>query len=151
MACFSSQGSGIKVTAHMFILIYKLIRQMYYHVYPWSKQHVFFIQVYNWSGVPKHINFNKYVKCLAMSDNTLYCGCSGYSIQVQSECIRTQYPYLAFCNFVLFRRKDMERKYSTFLSLLFGLPGEEDMQAKHLKNFLLVQRWLSLRMKTRPL
>lgn len=57
VACFSSQGSGIKV--------------------------------YNWSGVPKHINFNKYVKCLAMSDNTLYCGCSGYSIQEVDLCKHT--------------------------------------------------------------
>ncbi|XP_077246554.1 putative E3 ubiquitin-protein ligase LIN-1 isoform X2 [Tasmannia lanceolata] len=38
-------------------------------------------KVYNWSGVPKHINFNKSVKCLAMTEENLYCGCTGYSIQ----------------------------------------------------------------------
>jgi len=43
-------------------------------------------QVYNWSGAPRHINFNKYVKCLAMSGDKLYCGCSGYSIQVNFLC-----------------------------------------------------------------
>lgn len=39
------------------------------------------VKVYSWSGVPKHINFNKTVKCLAMTGDTLYCGVSGYSIQ----------------------------------------------------------------------
>ncbi|CAK7346186.1 unnamed protein product [Dovyalis caffra] len=39
------------------------------------------VKVYSWSGVPKHINFNKTVKCLAMTGDTLYCGASGYSIQ----------------------------------------------------------------------
>ncbi|KAF8410441.1 hypothetical protein HHK36_002970 [Tetracentron sinense] len=39
------------------------------------------VKVYNWGGVPKHINFNKSVKCLAMEDGKLYCGCTGYSIQ----------------------------------------------------------------------
>jgi hypothetical protein len=42
---------------------------------------IVFSQVYSWSGVPKHINFNKTVKCLAMTGDTLYCGVSGYSIQ----------------------------------------------------------------------
>ncbi|OIV90619.1 hypothetical protein TanjilG_01700 [Lupinus angustifolius] len=37
--------------------------------------------VYNWSDTPKLINFNKYVKCLAIAGDKLYCGCSGYSIQ----------------------------------------------------------------------
>nr|GMC50306.1 BRCA1-A complex subunit BRE [Ipomoea batatas] len=37
--------------------------------------------VYNWSGSPKHVNFNKYVKCLALAGDKLYCGCTGYSIQ----------------------------------------------------------------------
>lgn len=39
------------------------------------------VKVFNWSGVPKSINFNKQVKCLAMDGEKLYCGCSGYSIQ----------------------------------------------------------------------
>ncbi|PIA57254.1 hypothetical protein AQUCO_00600175v1 [Aquilegia coerulea] len=39
------------------------------------------VKIYNWSGVPKHVTFNKYVKCLAMTDRKLYCGCTGYSIQ----------------------------------------------------------------------
>nr|AZL93829.1 U-box/WD40 protein [Ceanothus thyrsiflorus] len=39
------------------------------------------VKIYDWSGAPKHINFNKYVKCLAMTENKLYCGCSGCSIQ----------------------------------------------------------------------
>ncbi|KAK4275107.1 hypothetical protein QN277_018243 [Acacia crassicarpa] len=38
-------------------------------------------KVYNWSEAPKIINFNKHVKCLAMSGNKLYCGCSGYIVQ----------------------------------------------------------------------
>lgn len=48
-ACFSSQGSGVKV--------------------------------YYWSGVPRHVNFNKTVKGLVLVGDKLYCGCSGYSIQ----------------------------------------------------------------------
>ncbi|XP_019428406.1 PREDICTED: putative E3 ubiquitin-protein ligase LIN-1 isoform X4 [Lupinus angustifolius] len=40
------------------------------------------VKVYNWSDTPKLINFNKYVKCLAIAGDKLYCGCSGYSIQV---------------------------------------------------------------------
>lgn len=39
------------------------------------------VKVYNWSGVTKHVNFQKYVKCLAFMDDKLYCGCTGYSIQ----------------------------------------------------------------------
>ncbi|KAE9619224.1 putative transcription factor WD40-like family [Lupinus albus] len=39
------------------------------------------VKVYNWSDTPKVINFNKYVKCLAIAGDKLYCGCSGYSIQ----------------------------------------------------------------------
>ncbi|KAA8528755.1 hypothetical protein F0562_036110 [Nyssa sinensis] len=42
------------------------------------------VKVYNWSGVPKHINFNKNVKCLVMKGGKLYCGCTSYSIQVFS-------------------------------------------------------------------
>ncbi|PKA66456.1 Putative E3 ubiquitin-protein ligase LIN-1 [Apostasia shenzhenica] len=38
-------------------------------------------KVSTWSGVPKQVNFNKNVKCLAMTDANLYCGCTGYSIQ----------------------------------------------------------------------
>ncbi|MCH95766.1 E3 ubiquitin-protein ligase LIN-1-like, partial [Trifolium medium] len=37
--------------------------------------------VFNWLDTPKLINFNKYVKCLAVAGDKLYCGCSGYSIQ----------------------------------------------------------------------
>ncbi|OMO97147.1 hypothetical protein COLO4_14846 [Corchorus olitorius] len=39
------------------------------------------VKVYNWSGIPKHINFNKHVKSLAMAGDKIYCGCSGYNIQ----------------------------------------------------------------------
>ncbi|CAJ1976591.1 unnamed protein product [Sphenostylis stenocarpa] len=39
------------------------------------------VKVFNWSEAPKLINFNKYVKCLAVAGDKLYCGCSGYSIQ----------------------------------------------------------------------
>ncbi|KAB2046622.1 hypothetical protein ES319_D01G248300v1 [Gossypium barbadense] len=39
------------------------------------------VKVYNWAGIPKHINFNKNVRCLAMSGDKIYCGCSGYNIQ----------------------------------------------------------------------
>ncbi|KAJ9186445.1 hypothetical protein P3X46_002017 [Hevea brasiliensis] len=44
------------------------------------------VKVYNWSGVPKHVTFNKTVKCLAMTGDKLYCGCSGYSIQEVDLC-----------------------------------------------------------------
>ncbi|XP_052191307.1 putative E3 ubiquitin-protein ligase LIN-1 isoform X2 [Diospyros lotus] len=44
------------------------------------------VKIYNWTGVPKHINFNKSVKCLAMTDSKLYCGCTGYSIQEVDLC-----------------------------------------------------------------
>ncbi|XP_038714919.1 putative E3 ubiquitin-protein ligase LIN-1 isoform X2 [Tripterygium wilfordii] len=44
------------------------------------------VKVYNWSGAPKHVNFNKYVKCLAMVGDKLYCGCSGYNIQEVDLC-----------------------------------------------------------------
>ncbi|XP_039059934.1 putative E3 ubiquitin-protein ligase LIN-1 [Hibiscus syriacus] len=47
------------------------------------------VKVYNWSGTPKHINFNKSVKCLAMTGNKLYCGCSGYNIQELDLCSGT--------------------------------------------------------------
>ncbi|GAA0152215.1 hypothetical protein LIER_10751 [Lithospermum erythrorhizon] len=39
------------------------------------------VKVHDWSGPPRHVNFNKHVKCLALSDTTLYCGCTGLSIQ----------------------------------------------------------------------
>ncbi|KAK6115209.1 hypothetical protein DH2020_007478 [Rehmannia glutinosa] len=39
------------------------------------------VKVYNWSGVPRNINFSKQVKCLMMDGDKLYCGCSGYAIQ----------------------------------------------------------------------
>ncbi|CAI9763800.1 unnamed protein product [Fraxinus pennsylvanica] len=39
------------------------------------------VKVYNWSGVPKHVNFNKNVKSLALTADKLYCGCTGCSIQ----------------------------------------------------------------------
>ncbi|XP_047325164.1 putative E3 ubiquitin-protein ligase LIN-1 [Impatiens glandulifera] len=44
------------------------------------------VKIYNWVGVPKHINFNKSVKSLAASGSKLYCGCSGYSIQEVDLC-----------------------------------------------------------------
>ncbi|GMJ08460.1 hypothetical protein HRI_004515200 [Hibiscus trionum] len=44
------------------------------------------VKVYNWSGIPKHINLNKNVKCLAMRGDKLYCGCSGYNIQEVDLC-----------------------------------------------------------------
>ncbi|XP_057489854.1 putative E3 ubiquitin-protein ligase LIN-1 [Actinidia eriantha] len=44
------------------------------------------VKVYNWSGVPKHVNFNKNVKSLVMTGNKLYCGCSGYCIQEVDLC-----------------------------------------------------------------
>ncbi|XWS67032.1 hypothetical protein CRYUN_Cryun05aG0251500 [Craigia yunnanensis] len=47
------------------------------------------VKVYNWSGIPKHINFNKHVKCLAMTGDKLYCGCSGYNIQELDLCSST--------------------------------------------------------------
>ncbi|GMJ08132.1 hypothetical protein HRI_004482400 [Hibiscus trionum] len=45
------------------------------------------VKVYNWSGIPKHINLNKNVKCLAMRGDKLYCGCSGYNIHEVDLCI----------------------------------------------------------------
>ncbi|CAL5390978.1 unnamed protein product [Camellia sinensis] len=38
------------------------------------------VKIYNWSGVIKHINFNKTVKSLAMFGSKLYYGYAGYSI-----------------------------------------------------------------------
>ncbi|XP_073052869.1 putative E3 ubiquitin-protein ligase LIN-1 [Primulina eburnea] len=39
------------------------------------------VKVYNWSGVSRHINLNKQIKCLAFHGDKLYCGSSGYTIQ----------------------------------------------------------------------
>ncbi|KAJ0974272.1 hypothetical protein J5N97_016237 [Dioscorea zingiberensis] len=39
------------------------------------------VKVYNWKGAPKPINVNRNVKCLAMTEDYLYCGCTGYNIQ----------------------------------------------------------------------
>ncbi|XP_022767512.1 putative E3 ubiquitin-protein ligase LIN-1 isoform X2 [Durio zibethinus] len=47
------------------------------------------VKVYNWSGIPKHINFNKHVKCIAMAGDKLYFGCSGYIIQELDLCSST--------------------------------------------------------------
>ncbi|XP_050226972.1 putative E3 ubiquitin-protein ligase LIN-1 [Mercurialis annua] len=44
------------------------------------------VKVYSWSGVPIHVTLNKNVKCLAMSGDKLYCGCSGYTIQEVDLC-----------------------------------------------------------------
>ncbi|KAL6010319.1 hypothetical protein ACLOJK_000750 [Asimina triloba] len=41
------------------------------------------IRVYNWGGVTSHVNFNRNVKCLAMMEDNIYCGCTAYSIQVK--------------------------------------------------------------------
>ncbi|CAK8572923.1 unnamed protein product [Lathyrus sativus] len=51
------------------------------------------VKVFNWSDAPKLINFNKYVKCLAVAGDKLYCGCSGYSIQEVnlSKCTSTSF------------------------------------------------------------
>nr|QEX51117.1 putative E3 ubiquitin-protein ligase LIN-1 isoform X1 [Cymbidium ensifolium] len=38
-------------------------------------------KIYNWIGVPKQVNVSKNVKCVAMTNESLYCGCTGYSIQ----------------------------------------------------------------------
>ncbi|KAH7653300.1 Zinc finger RING/FYVE/PHD-type protein [Dioscorea alata] len=39
------------------------------------------IKVYNWKGASKPINFTRNVKCLAMTEDYIYCGCTGYNIQ----------------------------------------------------------------------
>lgn len=44
------------------------------------------VKVYNWSRTPKHVNFHKHVKCLAMAEDKTYCGCSGYTIQELDSC-----------------------------------------------------------------
>ncbi|KAJ1404791.1 Zinc finger, RING/FYVE/PHD-type [Sesbania bispinosa] len=51
--------------------------------------------VFNWSEAPKHINFNKYVKCLAVTGDKLYCGCSGYSIQEVDLSKYTSNPFFS--------------------------------------------------------
>ncbi|KAL0912612.1 hypothetical protein M5K25_018596 [Dendrobium thyrsiflorum] len=38
-------------------------------------------KISNWIGVPKQVNVSKNVKCMAMTNESLYCGCTGYSIQ----------------------------------------------------------------------
>ncbi|XP_061337548.1 putative E3 ubiquitin-protein ligase LIN-1 [Gastrolobium bilobum] len=53
------------------------------------------VKVFNWSEAPKLINFNKYVKCLAVAGDKLYCGCSGYSIQ---EVDLSKYTSNSFCS-----------------------------------------------------
>ncbi|XP_015941043.1 putative E3 ubiquitin-protein ligase LIN-1 isoform X1 [Arachis duranensis] len=52
-------------------------------------------KVYNWSEAPKHINFSKYVKCLAVAGDKLYCGCSGYSIQEVDLSKHTSYSFFS--------------------------------------------------------
>ncbi|XVF55313.1 hypothetical protein PTKIN_Ptkin06aG0027300 [Pterospermum kingtungense] len=47
------------------------------------------VKVYNWAGIPKHVNFNKHVKCLAMTGDKVFCGCSGYNIQELDLCSST--------------------------------------------------------------
>ncbi|CAI9116943.1 OLC1v1018239C1 [Oldenlandia corymbosa var. corymbosa] len=39
------------------------------------------VKVYSWSGAPKHVNFNKNVKCVSLLGDKLYCGCTNYSLQ----------------------------------------------------------------------
>uniref|UniRef100_A0A2N9FFD1 Uncharacterized protein n=1 Tax=Fagus sylvatica TaxID=28930 RepID=A0A2N9FFD1_FAGSY len=73
--------------------------------------------VYKWSGVPKHINFNKYVKCLAMTRDKLYCGCSGYSIQEVDLCKYTT---------------------NTFYSGTRKLLGKQIIHSLHIRNDLLL-------------
>ncbi|CAL5390925.1 unnamed protein product [Camellia sinensis] len=51
------------------------------------------VKIYNWSGVIKHINFNKTVKSLAMFGSKLYCGCTGYSILWRRESKHTREPF----------------------------------------------------------
>lgn len=78
MACFVSQGTGVKVSAALNncnIVQKKKVPSFM----------VIFVQVYEWSGVQKHINFNKYARSLAIAGTSLYCGCSGYSIQVNQN------------------------------------------------------------------
>ncbi|KAF6154834.1 hypothetical protein GIB67_033863 [Kingdonia uniflora] len=53
------------------------------------------VKVYNWSGVPKHINFNRNIKCLAMSADKVYCGCTGYSIQEVDLCNNTSSAFFS--------------------------------------------------------
>lgn len=84
IACFISQGTGVK--ASLLHYIWTTETNLKSFVEP-ALLKIVLSQVYNWSGVPKHINFNKNVKCLAMTGDKLYCGCSGYSIQVNIPCI----------------------------------------------------------------
>ncbi|XP_021902519.1 putative E3 ubiquitin-protein ligase LIN-1 isoform X1 [Carica papaya] len=74
------------------------------------------VKVYSWSGVAKHINFHKYVKCLAMMGDSLYCGCSGYNIQEVDLCKFTS---------------------STFYSGTKKLLGRQNIYALHIHDGLL--------------
>lgn len=55
------------------------------------------LQVLNGSGASSYVNFNRTVKCLAMTGKKLYCGCSGYSIQVT---LFSYYNMQFLCSFV---------------------------------------------------
>ncbi|KAK4792879.1 hypothetical protein SAY86_023314 [Trapa natans] len=39
------------------------------------------VKVHSWNGASKHLNPNKYVKCLSLVQGKLYCGCHDNSIQ----------------------------------------------------------------------
>ncbi|WRX24164.1 WD40 repeat - like 10 [Theobroma cacao] len=74
------------------------------------------VKVYNWTGTPKHITFNKHVKCLAITGDKIYCGCSGYSIQELDLCSST---------------------WSTFYSGTRKLLGKQTINALHIDDGLL--------------
>uniref|UniRef100_A0A7N0ZY33 Uncharacterized protein n=1 Tax=Kalanchoe fedtschenkoi TaxID=63787 RepID=A0A7N0ZY33_KALFE len=43
--------------------------------------HVTGFKIYNWSGVPRHVNMSKHVRSIAIVGDKVYCGCNGYAIQ----------------------------------------------------------------------
>ncbi|KAK6938966.1 hypothetical protein RJ641_032474 [Dillenia turbinata] len=56
-----------------------------------AKLHAFLLKglELRWSGVRKRVNFNKNVKCLAMANDKLNCGSTGYGIQEVDLCTYT--------------------------------------------------------------
>lgn len=87
MACYVPQGAGVKVNNH--IQSSPIHRRQILVVVNCD---ILFFQVHSWNGSSKLLNQNKYVKCLALMQGKLYCGCHDNSIQVL--CIKSNAPSL---------------------------------------------------------
>lgn len=80
IACFVPQGGGVKVNKiYMYALCLSSVNSGWFdmRVHP---------QLHSWNGSSKLLNQNKNVKCLALVQGKLYCGCQDTSIQVFKPC-----------------------------------------------------------------